>query len=325
MTLVIRKSTPTPSDLHVNGPLTNLALAYIQGNVTYISREVFRTIPVQKQSDLFYKWHKKSFLSAYAKKRAPSTESAGGNLTLQTDSYAADVYAYHYDIDDQQRANADSQLNLEDSAQRHVSEALLREQERLWLANYFKTSVWATDVTGVASGATAGQFNQWDGSGSVPAGDIETAKVTILGSTGKIANTLILGRLVYSKLRTNPHVKDQFKYTSDRSVNLAMLAAYFDVDRVLISDMVATTNGSTFGLVAGKHALLTYVDPNPGLQTVSCGYTFNWSGYTGAQDGLRMSMFREEKIRSDRIEGEYAWAQKLTAADLGYFLSGAVA
>ena len=41
---------PTQSDLHVNVPLTNVSVAYMQDKAHFIADKVFPRVPVQKQS-----------------------------------------------------------------------------------------------------------------------------------------------------------------------------------------------------------------------------------------------------------------------------------
>ena len=70
-------------------------------------------------------------------------------------------------------------------------------------------------------------------------------------------------------------------------------------------------------------SLLLYYAPN----TVSgdeptAGVVFSWTGYLGATtNGMRVKRFRQEKLESDRVEGQMAYDQKLTAADLGYMFT----
>jgi hypothetical protein len=60
--------------------------------------------------------------------------------------------------------------------------------------------------------------------------------------------------------------------------------------------------------------------------TPSAGYTFTWNGLLGSSAfGSRISRFRINEKRVDRIEGEMAFDFKVVGADLGYFFSGAVA
>ena len=50
----------------------------------------------------------------------------------------------------------------------------------------------------------------------------------------------------------------------------------------------------------------------------AAGYTFAWGGYTGAgPDGQRVSRFRMDHLRSDRIEMEMSYDQKQISTVLG--------
>jgi len=319
MSEVIRKNNPTPSDVHINVPLTNMALAYRQLAPRFVASRIFPAVGVQKQSDSFYKWDKNTFLTAYAKPRAPSSESAGGQIAFSTDTYAADVFAYHFDVDDRTLANADSQLGLEAAAAEHVMGALLREKERQFIANFFKGGTWGKDYTGKASVPSTNEFLMWNKSGSTPRADIETGKTYMIETTGHEPNTLLLGRQVYTALLSCADVKDQFKYTSAESINEAMVARYFGVDNLLVSDAIWNSTGTTYTFMAGKGALLAYVAPSAGQLVTSAGYTFEWSGYTGAVGGVRMSRIRADLIKSTRIEGEYAYDMKMVSQDLGVY------
>ena len=98
------------------------------------------------------------------------------------------------------------------------------------------------------------------------------------------------------------------------------------LDQVLIAGAVNNTaqEGATDSLdfVFTDDALLCYSAPRPSLMAPSAGYNFSWTGYLGAsQEGMRMSRFRMEHLRADRIEGEMAYDQKLVASDLGVFFN----
>ncbi|GAG22402.1 unnamed protein product, partial [marine sediment metagenome] len=95
---------PTPRDVHVNAPLTNISVAYQQMQDVYIADKVFPRIPVRKQSDKFFTYTKGDWFRTEAAIRPPSTESAGSGYRLDTDTYFADVFALHKDVDVQIRA-----------------------------------------------------------------------------------------------------------------------------------------------------------------------------------------------------------------------------
>lgn len=48
--------SPTVYDVHVDAPLANISIAY--RNASYIADQVFPVVPVQKKSDLFFKFTK---------------------------------------------------------------------------------------------------------------------------------------------------------------------------------------------------------------------------------------------------------------------------
>lgn len=50
----IRKSQPTASDVHIDKPLTNISVAYIQNTNEFIADKVFPTVPVDKQTDKYF-------------------------------------------------------------------------------------------------------------------------------------------------------------------------------------------------------------------------------------------------------------------------------
>jgi hypothetical protein len=60
--------------------------------------------------------------------------------------------------------------------------------------------------------------------------------------------------------------------------------------------------------------------------TPSAGYQFAWTGVSGGLGStIGTSQFRMESIKSDRVEAEIAFDNKVIAADLGYFWSSIVA
>ena len=62
---------PTPSDVHVDAILTNISVAYIQDQNYFIANKVFPSIPVEKQSDKYFKYTKGDWFRDEAAVRAP--------------------------------------------------------------------------------------------------------------------------------------------------------------------------------------------------------------------------------------------------------------
>ena len=316
---------PAQVDVHVDAILTNISIAYIQKASNFISQKVFPVVPVDKQSDKYFKYNKQDWFRDEAELRADATESAGSGYGLSTDFYQASVYAFHKDIGDQVRENTDNPLDPDRDATQFVTQRMMLRQEIQWASDYFKTGVWATDVTGGTN------FTQWsDYAGSDPIEDIELGKATILSTTGFEPNTLVLGYAVFRKLKNHPDIIDRIKWTNSDVVTEQLLAKYFDVDRVLVAKAIKNTAAegvtASYSFVHTNSAWLGYVNPTPGILQPSAGYVFTWKGVSdGLGTNIGITRFRMQHLRADRVEAQIAWTNKIVATDLGYFFSSAVA
>lgn len=312
---------PTQNQVHVDAILTNISVAYMQKAENFIANKIFPIVPVEKQSDKFFKYTKNDWFRDEAQRRADATESAGGGYNLLTDSYNADVWAFHKDVGDQTRANADAPINVDREAVEFVTSRLLLKMETQFVSTYFTSSVWGTDYT---------PSNLWsDYTTSDPLNDVEDAKRAILSTTGFEPNTLVVGYDVFKTLKNHPDLVDRIKYTSSSVITTDMIARMFDVDRVVVSKAVKATNneGATgaYDFTAGKNALLCYSAPSPGLLQPSAGYIMSWTGVSGGLgQTIGSSRFRMESVKADRIEAEMAFDMKVVAADLGYFFASVV-
>lgn len=323
---------PGPGDVHVDSPLTNISLAFIQSAQGFVADRVFPRVPVTKQSDKYFTYDRGYFNRDEMKKRAPGTESAGANYTISSDSYSCDVWALHRDVDDQTRANADSPIQLDREATEFLTVQALISRERQWATSFFTTGIWTNEVTGVSGAPGASEFQRWDEDASTPIEDVRAGARAMHESTGFRSNVMVLGRAVYDALLDHPDIVgrlDRGQTTGPAMVMRQNLAALFEVDEVVVMDAIynsaveGATNSHTF--IGGKHCLLAYRAPSPGLMLPSAGYTMVWSGLLGGGAlGTRISRFRMDELRSDRLEIESAYVQKLVAADLGYFFLTAV-
>lgn len=326
---------PTPSDVHVNTPLTMISVAYLQNANNFVADRVFPNIPVAKQSDRYYVYDRGYFNRDEMKVRGPATESAGGDYSVDnTPTYYAPVYAFHHDIDDQRRSNSDNVLDPDREATELVTHKALIKREKLWVSKYFGTGIWTTDITGVASAPSGAQVLQWNDSASNPIEDIRRGKTVVLQSTGYEPNTLVIGQQVWDALIDHPDIIDRIKYGQTQGgpamAETSTIAALLGLRGVYVMKSVENTANegqtNTHAFIGGKKALLCYAAPSPGLMTPSAGYTFSWNGYLGAAaQGQRISRFRMEQLKSDRVEIEMAFDQVKISADLGYFWTTIVA
>jgi hypothetical protein len=118
-------------------------------------------------------------------------------------------------------------------------------------------------------------------------------------------------------------VVDRIKHTQRGVLGQDLLAAVLGVDKVYVmyagENTAAEDQTASNSFIGGAGTcILVYSAPAPSLLHASAGYTFTWSGYTGAQDGMRISRFRMDHLKADRIEGELSYDQKLISGDLGH-------
>jgi hypothetical protein len=310
---------PTRSDVHVNAPLTNVSIAYLQDEKKFISAECFPLIGVPKQSDLYFQYDQGDFMRSTARVRAPGTESAGAGYGLSTASYSATVLALHKDIADQIRLNADAPLNMDSDATKFLTQHMMIQRDLDWATNHFSGGTWSGSTTG--GDITPG--TKWDASGATPIENIDEQANSVEAKTGFRPNVLVLGVDAYSALKNSADVVDRIRYTQTGVVTEDILAGLLGVEKVLVARGVynSANEGATdsFGRIfTGDTALLLYRPSSPSLMTPSAGYTFAWTGYQGAgPDGQRVSRFRMDHLRSDRIEMEMAYDQKVVSATLG--------
>lgn len=330
----VRKSQPTPSDVHVNAPLTNISIAFLQDAQNFIADRVFPNIPVAKQSDRYYTYDRGMFNRDEMTERAPGAESDEVGYTVDnTPTYFAKVFALHVKVPDERRANADSVLQPDREATELLIHKAMIKRESLWVTKFFITGIWAEERAGVASGPTGTQFLRWDVAGSVPLADLRAGIQAVKRRHGFKPNKLILGSDVWTKLVDHPDFVDRLNRgqtpVGPALVNRQQLATILEIDEVVVAEAVVNTakEGVTnvHAFIAGKHALLVYAAPRPGLMVPSGGYTFSWNGLLGSSaQGYRILKMRDDKAHSDWVEIEMAFEQKLISSELGAFFLNAV-
>lgn len=323
---------PTPGDVHIDRALTNVSIAYLQNPQKFVADKVFPRIPVTFKSDKIAKFDKQPWMRSQAKARALSTESAGGGYTVTTDSYAAEVYAIHKDIDDQVRANADAPFAPDRNATNWVTGQLLLQREIQFMSKFFVTGLWTTEWSGVASdspNAALYQFERWDRAGSTPIADVIGRCTAVEKLCGERPNVGVIQRSVFDALKTNSDIVSRVQYTSRDSIDLEILARLFELDELVLASAVydSAEEGAAASqdFVAGKHMLLAFRQSEPALDAISAGYIPVWTGYLGAGAyGNRIKKFRMEHLNSDRVEGELAYDMKVVCADAAAFMLSAV-
>lgn len=318
---------PGRGEVHVDRPLTNISVAFVQTADMFIADRATPVVPVQKQTDSYFTIPRGAFFRDEMEKNAPGAPAPEANYTVSTDSYACDVWKLAKALADQTRANYDSPLQADREMTEFLTLKGMIKKETEWAATFFAASVWTGDLTGVSGAPGASQVQRWDEAASTPIEDIRLGKRNVHARTAFRPNKLVLGREVYDALIDHPDIVgrlDRGQTVGPAIVMRQNLAALFELDEVLVMDSVQNTavEGATdaYAFIGGKSALLLYAPSAPGLMVPSAGYTFTWTGLLGGGAlGMRMRRIRDEKAEADILEIAMAFDYKVVSADLGQF------
>lgn len=334
----VRKNLPTPGDVHVNRPLTNLSVQYAQALDKFKADSLAPIIAADNRTDLFYKFTKDYWFRDAMKERGPGTEAAEAGYGIETDSYACVPYAVRKAISDQTRANEDSPLNSDRNAMQFVTRLERIKREKKFADVALLSTNWDTVRTGVAGVPSGVQFKQWNDAASTPIEDVQSWCTTIELLTGFRPNVLSIGQEVWDKLKDHPDLIDRLKYGGQLTGNLAkvtpaMVAALFELEELCIMNAVENTAiekapgtaSFTGAYIAGKKGLLQYRDASSAVEGVTAIRTFTWRRYLSANVGWRIKKFRLEQFESDYVEIQSAFVHKVIARDLGVSLQAMVA
>jgi hypothetical protein len=330
----------TPSQVHIDAPLTNLTIAYLQDQNNFIADKVFPNVAVSKKTDKYYIYDRANFNRTEVQARAPRTKAPRVGLSISTDSYSADVYSLSTDFDFETLANEDQALNIRAAAAQMLTYQLLIDREAKWVSSFFNTGIWTTNYAGVASGPTSSQVIQWsDYTNATPIVDITNARrAMMLASGGFKPNKMVVTRDVRDTLINHPDILARLNggatVTNTALVTDAKLAEIFEVQEFLVIDAIENTAAEglseSMSFMATKKAALYYAPASSGLMVPSAGYNFTWNSLDNASGyGIDIRSYTGDFLRvegiSELLEANMAYDQKVVGADLGVFFNTVIA
>jgi Phage major capsid protein E len=317
---------PDVGDVHVNQLLTNISVAHYNQPSDYIADQVFPVLYHAKQSDLVPKYDKGFFFAdeGNAMLRAPGTKAVRTGFKVSTDSFFCQNWAVGFPIPDELRANQDSPFDMDRDGTLLVTELIRIRRERAWATDHMTTGIWSTDTT---------VPTKWNDVTSDPLLDVTNAKRTVRQLIGRDPNVLVMGRIVWDRLKDNPEILDRIKGGSSTGnpavVNKTLVAQLFEVEKILVGEALyrSTAEGAAVTLtpIMDDDALLVYVPPRASLLTPAAGYTFVWESMAAGRGAPQYTLkYREGPEKMDVIE-EHTWFDhKILEPGGGVFFSDVV-
>ncbi len=322
---------PDIGDLHVNGLLTNLSIAHMNALDSFVADKCFPPLGVDKQSDIYPVYTRGDFFQgsedAQALRnlvRAPGTKAVVAGYTVDvTNTYFASNFAVGVEIPDELRSNADAVFNLDRDATNLATMIQTIRRERAFAADHMITGQWGTDKT---------VSNKWSDYGaSDPLTDLEDGIDQIERDTGQRPNKLLMGAIVWRRLKHHPDLVDRIKggatSAAPAMVTRELLAQVLELDEVVIGRALyrSSAEGASVSLarILDDDALLLYATPTPGLMVPTAGVTFFWKPIAGGNIQF-MRKLRDDDRRKDTVESHSYMDHVITETKSGYFFSDVV-
>ena len=322
-----------PQAVHVDEYLTNFAINYATTQ-NYLADKVFPVINVEKQSDKYYVFdaeNENREFTDLVKKAAPRQLPNMFEITQSNDSYFAEHYDAGFDIDTFTAANEDMALRTRERKAKLLMDNLLKYRDRDFISTFMTTGVWGSDLAGTTD------FTKWSDSASTPLNDVQAWKEAFaIRNYGDQINTVVLTMDIKRYLLQNTQILGRINggatVASPALINDSMIAALFEVDRIIWAD--AVSNKKEYGETAAparmlsNQMLLCYTAPDAGMDTKTAGQTFAYNAVPGYTWGITMESFTGDYLReiniAERVHGKMAYDMKVTGASLGTYVSSVI-
>jgi hypothetical protein len=331
----------TPSSVHIDAPLTNLTIAFLQDANGFIADRVFPKVGVSKKTDKYYIYNRADFnRTGQVQARAPRTQAPRVGMTLSQDTYSAEVYSLATDFDFDTLANEDASLDIRSAGAQMLTHQLLIDREIKWANSYFAGGIWGTDWDGVASAPSTAQVIQWSNyTTSTPIQDVTNIMRAVqLKSGGFKPNVMVVGKEVRDTLVNHPTILARLNggatVTNPALVTDAKLAEIFGVEEFMVMETVKNTAAEGLtesnAFIGGKLAAFYYRPRSSGLMIPSAGYTFTWDDLENASGhGITIKSYRGDYLAIDGVaevlEANLAYDHKVVSADLGAVIDSVIA
>ena len=273
-------------------------------NRGYVSTQVLPVVETGLQADNPGRIPLEALLFQADTRRNSGSGYNRGSYKFETFAYATEENGWEEPIDNRDRTRYRNILDLEQVSTARAMDVVMRNQEQRVADLVFNTTTWSgaslyTDITTTwATAATA-----------VPLTDVESAVQKVYDNSGLWANALVINRKVFRLLRNCATIIDRIQAAGagDKvkasDITEAMLAAAFDLDRVIVAG--SSKNTAAEGQAAtpaqiwsSSFAMVCRVATSNDMREPCIGRTFHWSE-DGSSIGGTVEQYYEEQSRSD--------------------------
>lgn len=313
-----------PGNIRIDAYLTNFSVAYRQDRENFVAGNAATPIPVMHESDKYAVFPRGYFWRDEAEVRPLGGRPVQVRHKVEQDQYLAEEWALEHTIDDRQRKNAMSPVDLDESGVMLLEGKMLIREDRIWAGKFFRSGVWTHEEIGDTD------FAPFNDAASDPVAIINRQRTNMARNSGFVPNTIVLGANVAEALESNPSIMDRIKYTQTGIIDYQLLARLFKVKSVSVAMGVynAADEGENddFEFIVDENGMwMGYIEPTPRLNAPTAIARFAWTGLIPgtAKTGGVITRGRDDRAYSDWIHSRAAYDYKLVAPDLGVWFSNA--
>lgn len=311
----------TPGQARIYDPvLSNIAHGYKNPDVSRVGRVFFPRVVVPQRGAQILKFGKDSYRLLNAR-RAP-----GANTKRVQYGYTAGPVALVQErlealvpVELQDEATTVPGVDLSRRSIENVQEVFDRAEEYEQVQILVNAANYDANHKVALAGAA-----QWDAATPAIGKQVRDAKEAIRASTGRYPNRMALAPNVFNALAESAEIRDRFKFTSSESITTAMLAAYFQLQEVVVgtdtylADADADTADTTD--MMSNVAVLGYVPTGASYDVPSYGYTYHLGSHPMVEQG-----YYDNNARSWVHPVVYERQVVLTGAGAGFLFTNVLA
>lgn len=309
---------PEPRAMHTDAVLSNLSIQYRNGEMIW--QQVMPIVKVGKRSDVYYVYNKEDSFKLVDDTLGPKGLANEIDWGVSSTNYSVRDHGLGDWLAQEAIDNADNPLQPEIDTNDFLNLCLDVAQEKRVADIIFDADSYPSgNKTQLSSTA------QFGDSADNPIGVVQTAVEACLVR----ANTLVFGAYAWKVFRKLPEILDAVKSSSRFQgspgglATAPEVAGLFEVDKIIVGrsryNTAAPGQTSSLTYLWGNHISALYVNPNPGIKTITFGVTFCESLRQTSRDfdpkrGLKGAHYIRPAWNSD---------EKTIATDCGYFIEDA--
>lgn len=297
----------TPKTVHVDAPLTNVAIKY--KNLALVAERLLPIVPVAKESDKYYVFRREELIIEKAL-RAAGAEAKEISWDVDTATYSAEEYALKHLVPDRIMNNADNPVRPKITSTQKLTEKLLLAQERR-VQQLVQSSV------NVTQGAAAAV--QWDQASPNIESDVDTAKDGVRLGAGVEPSSILLAYKVAQIVKRDTTVRNLIRYTVPGDILLRngdLPPVLWNLEVIVAGAVRNTANDNATESIKDiwtDDVLVFYKEATPSLDVLSLGYQFRVGNFV-------TKTYRVEERAGDMIEVSVIEDEKLVAPACGYLI-----